>query len=228
MFEAILFDFDGTLVDFVDSDIRSLQWLHSHIELSIPFDSFLETSVEEIMKFHSLVDEHKIDPLLMHEFRLRNTFIRHNINWNDLYINLYRKKLLELCIPFIGVEKLLSGIKQKVKTGLITNAYDGDEQRERIRNAGLETYFDVIVVAGDIGIFKPDSSIFLYALKCINVSPNQALYIGDSVSYDIIGAKSAGMKTALFSRNSDSDTNIADYFIQGIDGLQTFFDQVGI
>lgn len=30
MFEAILFDFDGTLVDFVDSDIQSLRWLHSY------------------------------------------------------------------------------------------------------------------------------------------------------------------------------------------------------
>jgi len=29
MFLAILFDFDGTLVDFVAADIQSLKWLHS-------------------------------------------------------------------------------------------------------------------------------------------------------------------------------------------------------
>lgn len=44
MFEAILFDFDGTLVDYVDSHIRSLQWLHSQVGLSFLFDIFLNTA----------------------------------------------------------------------------------------------------------------------------------------------------------------------------------------
>ena len=228
MFEAILFDLDGTLVDYVDSDIQALRWLHSQTGTKIAFDLFLDTSVEEIMNFHTLVAERKINPLLMHEFRLKNTLIRHGINWDNHFINLYRKKLIELCIPFAGVEKLLSGIQKKVKTGLITNAYDGDEQRDRIRNSGLEPYFDAIIIAGDIGIYKPDPSIFLYALNRINVSPQQALYIGDSVSHDIAGAKSAGMKTVLFSRYSNRDTDITDYCVQEIDGLQTLFNKMGI
>jgi len=95
MFKAILFDFDGTLVDFVASDIQSLKWLHSRTDSAIEFDGFLETSVDEIMRFHELVTKKEIDPLLMHEFRLRNTFARHNITWNNNYITLYRNKLLE-------------------------------------------------------------------------------------------------------------------------------------
>ncbi|NKQ35771.1 MAG: hypothetical protein HF973_09175 [Chloroflexi bacterium] len=79
MFEAILFDFDGTLVDFVDSDIQSLRWLHSYTGSPVCFDDFLETAVDEIMKFHQLVEANRIDPLLMHEFRLKRTFARHNM-----------------------------------------------------------------------------------------------------------------------------------------------------
>ena len=226
MFEAILFDFDGTLVDYVDTDIRSLLWLHSYLGLSVPFETFLDTAVEEIMNFHELVDKKKIDPLSMHEYRLRRTFSRNNIEWNDLSIELYQKRLIELCMPFSGVERLLSGIKEKVKTGIISNAYDGSEQRARIRNAGIEDLFDIIIIAGDVGMFKPDPSIFSYALNCLNVSPRWALYIGDSVDYDIIGAQSAGMKTVLFNKNTKSDTDIADYFALGIDGLHNLFNQL--
>jgi HAD superfamily hydrolase (TIGR01509 family) len=226
MVEAILFDFDGTLVDYIDSDARSLQWLHSQLGSDINFDTFLNTAVEEIMKFHCLVNENKTDPLLLHEFRLKNTFTRHNLKWDDIFIKIYRERLIDLCVPFPGVEKLLSGIKKRVKTAIVSNAYDGAEQRKRIRSSGIEALFDVIVIAGDIGVFKPDPAIFSYALSCLNVSPDQALYVGDSITHDINGAKSAGMKTVLLNKNIKRDAKVADYFALGIDGLQTLLDQL--
>lgn len=226
MINAILFDFDGTLVDYVDTDICSLRWLHSHLGLSIPFETFLDTAVEEIMNFHELVDKKKIDPLSMHRFRLKRTFARYNLEWNDLFIELYQKRLIEQCTPFWGVEKLLSGIRKKVKTGIVSNAYDGFEQRERIRNSGIEDLFDVIIIAGDLGVFKPDPSIFSYALNCLNVSANQAVYVGDSVYYDVAGAKSAGMKTVLFNISRKKDSYVADYFALGIGELEEIFNQL--
>lgn len=226
MFEAILLDFDGTLVDFVESDIQSLKLLHAHTGSAINFDDFLETSIDEIMNFHNLVAAHKIDPLFMHTFRLKNTFARHNIGWRDDYVNFYRKNLVNLCVPLDGVKQFLNKAKKKVKTGLISNAYDGLEQRERISRAGIYDYFDVIVIAGETGIYKPDPAIFSYALNRLNVAPEKALYIGDSVTYDILGAKSAGMRTVLFCQHSKKDNPLADYIVQGIDGLDLLMDQI--
>lgn len=226
MFQAILFDFDGTLVDFVASDIQSLKWLHSHTGSTIGFDDFLDTSVDEIMRFHDLVARKEVDPLLMHQLRLRNTFFRHNMIWDDDYIALYRNKLLEMCVPFEGVQKLLATVKQHLKTGLITNAYDAREQRERVRSSGLESYFDTIVVAGEIGIYKPDPSIFHHALSLIDAKPDKTLYVGDSIKHDVIGAKSAGMTTVLLSKQPNKENGIADYVVSGIDELQGFIEQV--
>jgi HAD superfamily hydrolase (TIGR01509 family) len=225
MFKAILFDFDGTLVDFVASDIHSLKWLHSHLDSMLEFDDFLETSVDEIMKFHHLVTKEEVDPLLMHEFRLRNTFMRHKMAWDDDYVALYRNQLFETCVPFDGVVQLLAEVKRKTKTGLITNAYDGKEQRERIRRSGLEDYFNVIVIAGDIGTYKPDPSIFLYALSLMDVEPNDALYIGDSITHDIVGAKSAGMQAVLLGKESNRGNGIADYVVSGIGELQELLER---
>ena len=180
------------------------------------------------MQFHALVAEHKIDPLLMHQFRLRNTFARHGMEWDDDYVNVYRSQLLATCTPFDGIAERLSRVKQKAKTGLISNAYDGDEQRERIKHSGLEACFDVIVVAGDVGVYKPDPSIFLYALNLIQVAPDKALYIGDSITHDVAGAKSVGMKTVLFCKQPRRDTGSADYVITGVDELRDFLDQMVI
>ena len=77
MLEAILFDFDGTLVDFVESDIQSLRWLHGQTGVSVPFEDFLETAVAEIMRFHELVVQNQIGPLLMHSFRHASLVVFH-------------------------------------------------------------------------------------------------------------------------------------------------------
>lgn len=84
MFEAIIFDFDGTLVDFIDSDMQSLRHLHSKTGTAVPFPDFFETAVEVIMRFHDLVDAAKIDPLSMHQYRLMNTCLKHKIPWDDV------------------------------------------------------------------------------------------------------------------------------------------------
>jgi putative hydrolase of the HAD superfamily len=103
---------------------------------------------------------------------------------------------------------------------------DKCEQMERIKSAGLEIYFDVIIVAGEIGIYKPNPAIFLSALNRINVSPEKALYIGDSLAYDVLGAKAAGLKTVLFNQNTKRNSTDANYCVHGINELQTLFDQI--
>jgi len=225
MFQAILFDFDGTLVDFVAADIQSLKWLHTRTGATVAFDDFLETAVAEIMKFHDLVAQNKIDPLLMHPFRLRHSFARHKITWHDDYLALYRGKLLELCVPFAGVEQLLAAVNRKTKMGLITNAYDAAEQKERIKSSGLDIYFDTIVIAGEIGIYKPDPAIFLHALARMDVQPDKSLYVGDSLTHDVIGAKSAGMKTVLLSQTPKRGSGIADYVVSSIGELQGLLER---
>ncbi len=223
MLKAILFDFDGTLVNYVDSDIQSLRWLHTYTGASVPFEDFLGTAVDEIMRFHQLVDQNLIDPLLMHEFRLKNTFARYEIAWNNDLAHLYQGKLINACLPLAGIEALLQIIRPRVKLGLVTNAYNGVEQRARIKNSGLEKFFDCIVIAGDIGIYKPDSAIFLRALKQIDVPSGKALFVGDSVRHDILGAKSIGLKTVLFSKKQ---SNQADYTVEKVDELSHLLTQL--
>lgn len=225
MLNAILFDFDGTLVDFVDADIRSLACLHARVGASVSREDFVTTAVEEIEHFHALVEEHRVDPLLMHEFRLKQTFLRWGLAWDDGYVELYRRKLLEFSTPFDGTIDLLARIRPRVRTALITNAYDSAEQRARINAAGLSLYFDATVISSEIGVYKPDPAIFRYALACLGVLPDEALFVGDSIKYDVVGAKATGMWAALFCRREKRTCDSADFIVEGIPGLSALLDQ---
>jgi HAD superfamily hydrolase (TIGR01509 family) len=226
MFEAVLFDLDGTLVDFIDTDSQILQLILANTGSDVPFTEFLQTSIDVVTDFHQLVIEQKIDPLTVNAYRLKRTFDHFNMDWEDDYVDFYRRRLVELCEPYPGVVELLTSLRRKVKTGLITNAYEGAAQRKRIEHAGLQDHFDVIVVAGERGVRKPDPAIFLHTLEQLGVTADQALYIGDSEEHDIVGARAAGMLTVKVAHDGRPESEIADYCVQGIQELHVLLDQL--
>jgi len=81
------------------------------------------------------------------------------------------------------------------KLGLITNG-PSEVQWGKIRRLGIEPWFAGIIVSGDLGIEKPDRAIFTEMLRILDVRPEEALYVGDSLYYDVQGAKRAGLWAA--------------------------------
>lgn len=77
-------------------------------------------------------------------------------------------------------------------TGLVTNG-GADMQREKVERFGLEKYFDVIAIEGEIGFGKPDPAHFSHVLEKLEVSPESVWMTGDDLSRDIAGANAAGI-----------------------------------
>ncbi|MFK3936088.1 HAD family hydrolase [Alkalihalobacillus sp. NPDC078783] len=107
--------------------------------------------------------------------------------------------------------------------GIITNGRD-IYQRNKIDSLGITSYMDVIVTSGELGIKKPDPAIFLYGLGKLKVGPEQAIFIGDDLTKDIVPSKSLGMRTILMGShqvNPDIDTNCAhlDEVVKAIEKL---------
>ena len=69
------------------------------------------------------------------------------------------------------------------------------EQKEDIW--GVREKCDVVLGTEAVGALKPDSHSFIELSKALGVPPEKILYVGNSVKYDVIGAKNAGMKTAF-------------------------------
>jgi HAD superfamily hydrolase (TIGR01549 family) len=97
---------------------------------------------------------------------------------------------------FDGARQLLLDLRTAgYGLGLLTNGLS-DVQWEKIRSLGLEASFDSILVAGDVGVFKPDSRVFAMLLDRLAALASRTLFVGDSYEMDVVGASAAGLETA--------------------------------
>lgn len=77
--------------------------------------------------------------------------------------------------------------------GCITNGVSS-LQNIKLDTAGIRDMFDVVIVSGDIGVYKPARGIFDEACKRAGVKNEEALFVGDHPVNDIQGALGADMK----------------------------------
>lgn len=106
---------------------------------------------------------------------------------------------------FADVLDCLDELGNSNELALITNGASC-LQREKIATAGLDEYFDVVVVSAEFGVAKPDPSIFKHALSLLGSDPERpdrqhAVMIGDSLTRDIDGATAAGLRGVWVNRS---------------------------
>lgn len=86
-----------------------------------------------------------------------------------------------------------------VRFGIVTNG-ELDYQLRKIDAVGIRDRFDAVVASGDLGITKPDVRIFQAACSQLGVTPEQAVYVGDRLGTDAIGAARAGLTGVWIDR----------------------------
>lgn len=217
--KAVFFDFDNTIVDYVKSDIDSLRIVAEALPITIDKDAFINIAVEQIMKFHDLVSDGKVEPRDIHNYRLYNTLKYFDIEWKKEYLDIYLQHFIKSTVCFSGVEAVVRYLYGKVKLGILSNAYNSEEQKQRIGNTGIAGYFDDIVVCADIDAYKPTKEAFLYLVDRYGLAPSDCLYIGDSEEYDIKGAKNAGLYTIKMFHNPLKSNSAADFICGDFEDL---------
>lgn len=90
-----------------------------------------------------------------------------------------------------------------VRFGLITNG-DLAFQRRKVEAVALEDRIPVLVASGEVGVAKPDPRIFRHACELFGVPPQEAVYVGDRLRTDAIGAAAAGLTGVWIDRRDDA------------------------
>ncbi|MFQ5787132.1 MAG: HAD family hydrolase, partial [Thermodesulfobacteriota bacterium] len=91
-----------------------------------------------------------------------------------------------------GAVELLEHLKKReFILGVISNN-DG-RTNEKCEEVGIGKYFDIIVDSTNLGLVKPDSSIFRFVLNRLNIEASQAIHIGDLFGSDVMGGLNAGL-----------------------------------
>ena len=108
---------------------------------------------------------------------------------------------------FPDAEPTLTTLKQRgLKIGLVSNGFKQDLDHV-LSELDLEKWFDTIVCIDSCNCSKPDKRIFLYALDRLGIQPSEAIFVGDSVLQDYVGASQVGIKPYLIDREGKLPSN---------------------
>ncbi len=89
------------------------------------------------------------------------------------------------------------------RLGLIAN--QPSAVREALARDGLEEFFELRAISGDLGLQKPDPRIFLHALATTGAEPACAAMVGDRLDHDVRPARTVGLRTVWVLRGEAPD-----------------------
>ena len=107
------------------------------------------------------------------------------------------------------------------KIGLLSNRRS--PCNDRLEELGLDSCFDLVLVAGEVDAWKPEPVIFHEALNRLDSQASLTAHIGDNYYTDVLGAQGAGLQPVL-SDPGDVFPDAECPVIQSLDGLLEILD----
>lgn len=96
------------------------------------------------------------------------------------------------------VAEMLDGLKGLgMKLGIISNTAALFQVFDILEEYGIRDYFRDVTLSSVTGMRKPAPDIFTVATRQLQSAPEECVYVGDTVSRDIIGSKRAGFAAAI-------------------------------
>ncbi|HAT45535.1 MAG TPA: hypothetical protein DDW33_10025 [Ktedonobacter sp.] len=180
MIKALIFDFDGLILDTEMSSFQTWQEIYEEHDCQLPFSTWaicIGGSTELFDPFEYL--EQQIGrPVLREEIRLRRR-LRH-------------VQIVEEQPVLPGVEDyMLSAKRLGLKIGLASSSRH-EWVDSHLTRLGLIDYFDSIKCFDDVKQSKPDPELYLAVLDALGVHGREAIALEDSPN-GVIAAQQAGI-----------------------------------
>lgn len=193
--KAILFDFDGTLVDTADAICHSFrQVLISHG--LVPMDNqeirmLIGRPLRDMFRLATGWDaSHRIEQLASDYRRIAKQI-------DGEYIRL-----------FPGVEPFLARLPREVQRAIVTSRSHAGT-RSILRTFDLEVHFQTIVGIDDVVRPKPDPEPVFQALDQLGAAPENAVVVGDTIS-DMMAGINAGTRTVGITSGAYTREELVD------------------
>lgn len=215
-FSILLFDFEGTLVDFqwnlkaAARDIKS-ELCHLGFEPSTWEDNYatlrnnaLQLASQIGLDKRTVID--RLDPI--YERYDQDAASRWSV----------RPK----------VKTVLARLKseRQIRLGLVSNIGRRalDKVLPRLR---LDGFFEIIITRNDVEMLKPSGEGIKTALGRLGAADSDVLFIGDSVT-DVLGARDAGVSMAIIQGGESTPASLIpvapSYLWNAIDEIETLYN----
>jgi len=228
-FKAIGFDWANTIVELKEECDRTplkkvfdcLQAKH----VALPeFEACLSKSRE---LFRSMIEqsqttyrEARYEEVLQYLLFFFNISLEGKSSLQEL-LQVYYKQVYREREVFPEVSAVLHQLSLwGVSMGIISNTTNPVFMKElELEDSGLKNYFDFTIYSSCVPFRKPHPSIFQLAISQFQLEPCEILFVGDSLSFDVIGAHEVGMKTAWINRKNEETDIVPDYELSSLESL---------
>jgi HAD superfamily hydrolase (TIGR01549 family) len=170
---AVLFDWDGTLVNSAEKTYRCYVQVFEGFGIRFDQARFQETYSPDWHQTYRAVG------LPLESWPLADT------RWIDCY-----QGSASALVP--GVPEALARIRERSLVQGVVSSGDGGRVRSELEVLGLAGLFAVLVCGGDTVRRKPDPQPLNAALERLGLGPHEAVYVGDSPE-DVQMARAAGV-----------------------------------
>ena len=214
MINAVIFDLDNTLVDFmlmkkqaIDAAVNAMR--DAGFKLTA---KEIHKRIDDIYNERGIEFQNVFDELLYREFS--------KIDYKILSAGViaYRRAREAALVPYPHVTMTLIELsKMHIRLGVVSDA-PAKEAWLRLCYLNFHHLFDAVVTFDDTHKRKPNPEPFRKILQQMQIKPEETLMIGDWEERDVVGAAKVGIKT-VFARYGNTFGTVksnADYDIDDI------------
>ena len=221
MLKTLLFDLDGTLLDFHWAEANALRNALSQMGV-VPTDAVVARYSAINQSLWELLEKKQITRprLLVRRFELLYEELGLEISSQETQAH-YIKFLSQGHKFMPGAEELLKALSPDYDLYLVSNG-TASVQEGRLKSAGIAPYFKGIFVSETMGADKPQTAFFDQCFAAIpGFQREEAIIIGDSLTSDILGGNNAGIRTCWYNPRNARNPGIAhvDYEISDLNQL---------
>lgn len=175
MIKAIITDFDGTLVDTFEANLRAYQKAFGDVDMSLTAEKYRECFGYRFERF--------MMAMAVHDDKKAN------------YIREAKKEYYPQYFEFLKPNHALIGLIESFHAMGGKTAIASTARKENLMNVvnylGIGGHFDLIIAGVDVKQGKPSPEIYLKAMTALQVKPEETLIFEDS-QVGIDAAKAAG------------------------------------
>ena len=204
-YKALFIDLDNTLYDFSANSREAYHEVYDLLgyERYFPsFDEYFAIYSKRNEELWRLYDAGSITKDELNTFRYLHPLQVAGVKGAERISQQFFTEAMKI-LPHKGLLRphaieCLDYLRPRYKLYILSNGFT-ELQRNKMRSAGIEHYFDDVILSEDIGINKPQRGLFDYALTVAGRAANESLMIGDSMETDIEGARAAGWDQMFYN-----------------------------
>lgn len=199
-FDALLWDVDGTLLDFLAAEAVSMQSLFKDFGLGDCTQEMIERYSAINAAYWKKLERKELTRAEILVGRFEAFFSELGLKTDAAVFNeAYQKRLGETAIFRDNSYELVSSLKGKIPQYVVSNG-TVVAQTGKLKKSGFDQLVDGIFLSEKLGADKPSSVFFQQVFDVLKPRDlSRLIIIGDSLSSDIAGGINAGIKTCWYN-----------------------------